>query len=77
MGKIKKMMTKLFASGDENKGRPKKEKAEKVLMTFQVEKELRERFMKIAEKEDKTASQILREFMRVYVAEHKQPELFV
>jgi Ribbon-helix-helix protein len=38
---------------------------------IRVEKELRDEFLEICRSQDKPAAQVLREFMRDYVAEHR------
>ncbi len=40
-------------------------------MTFRCEKGLREEFMKTADSMDRPAAQLLREFMRTFVIQHK------
>jgi len=37
---------------------------------IRVEKRLRDEFLEICRRQDKPAAQVLREFMRLYVAEH-------
>lgn len=41
-----------------------------VMMTFRLEKELREAFDAAAQFNDQTSSQLLRQFMREYVKKH-------
>jgi len=38
---------------------------------IRVEKDLRETFLEVCQEKDKPAAQVLREFMRDYVARHK------
>jgi len=48
-------------------------------MRIRVEQELREEFLEVCQREGKPAAQVLREFMRNYVAQHQsnlQPSLF-
>lgn len=42
-------------------------------LRIRVEKELREKFIRLCREQDRPAAQILREFMREYVASHSQP----
>lgn len=39
-------------------------------LRIRVQRELRERFLSVCKAQDKSAAQVLREFMRTYVAEH-------
>lgn len=38
---------------------------------IRVDRELRERFVEVCREQDRPAAQVLREFMRQYVAEHE------
>lgn len=52
---------------------------EKTTMTFRVEKSLRDAYDRAAKSNDRTGSQLLRDFMREYVrshAHHAQGDLF-
>ena len=40
-------------------------------LRIRVEKDLRERFLALCKKQDRPAAQIIREFMREYLAEHE------
>ena len=40
-------------------------------LRIRVQRDLREQFLKVCRAQDKPAAQIIREFMREYVAEHK------
>lgn len=40
-------------------------------LRIRVEKDLRERFLALCKKQDRPAAQIIREFMRGYLAEHE------
>jgi len=42
-------------------------------LRIRVQKELREQFLKACRKQDKPAAQVLREFMREYVAKQSAP----
>ncbi len=39
-------------------------------LRIRVERELREKFLALCREQDKPAAQVLREFMRQYIAEH-------
>jgi hypothetical protein len=41
-----------------------------LLRRLEVQRDLREQFLKVCRAQDKPAAQVLREFMREYVAEH-------
>ena len=40
-------------------------------LRIRVQRDLREQFLKVCRAQDKPAAQVLREFMREYVAEHQ------
>jgi predicted DNA-binding protein len=40
-------------------------------LRIRVERELREKFLELCRAQDRPAAQVLREFMRTYVAEHE------
>lgn len=40
-------------------------------LRIRVEKDLRERFLTLCRKQDRPAAQVIREFMRDYLAEHE------
>ncbi len=40
-------------------------------LRIRVQRDLREQFLKVCRAQDKPAAQVLREFMREYVAEHE------
>jgi len=42
-------------------------------LRIRVERDLRERFLEICRQQDRPAAQVLREFMRAYIAEHEEP----
>lgn len=42
-------------------------------LRIRVQRELREQFLEVCRARDKPAAQVLREFMREYVAEHDGP----
>ena len=42
-------------------------------MRIHIERGLRDRFIEICREQDRPAAQILREFMRAFVAEHQSP----
>ena len=48
---------------------------EKTTMTFRVEKSLRDAYDRAAKDNDRTGSQLLRDFMREYVKRHAQGDL--
>ena len=41
-------------------------------MRIRVQRDLRERFLRACQAQDKPAAQVLREFMRTYVDEHEE-----
>ena len=41
-------------------------------LRIRVQRDLRDRFVHVCQAQDKPASQVLREFMRTYVDEHKE-----
>lgn len=41
-------------------------------MRIRIERGLRDRFIEICRKQDKPAAQVIREFMRGFIAEHEQ-----
>ncbi|AHE97221.1 hypothetical protein THITH_01865 [Thioalkalivibrio paradoxus ARh 1] len=54
-------------------------KTKDVGLRIRVERDLRDEFLEACRLQDRPAAQVLREFMRTYVAEHnadKQPSLF-
>ena len=40
-------------------------------MRIRVERDLRERFLEVCQQQDRPAAQVLREFMRTYIADHE------
>ncbi|WP_150002881.1 hypothetical protein [Iodidimonas gelatinilytica] len=40
-------------------------------LRIRVERDLRERFLEICQQQDRPAAQVLREFMRTYIANHE------
>lgn len=40
-------------------------------LRIRVERDLRERFLEICRHQDRPAAQVIREFMRAYIAEHE------
>lgn len=40
---------------------------------IRVDRELRQRFLEICREQDRPAAQVLREFMRDYIAENRRP----
>lgn len=47
--------------------------AKEVRMSIKMEAELRERFMAVAEDRHRRAAQIIRDLMRLYIADHEMP----
>ena len=43
-------------------------------LRIRIERDLRERFLEICRQQDRPAAQVIREFMRQYIAEHENPE---
>ncbi len=43
-------------------------------LRIRVQRDLREKFLEVCRAQDKPAAQVLREFMRGYVAQHDAPE---
>lgn len=43
-------------------------------LRIRVQRELREQFVEVCRAQDKPAAQVIREFMREYVAEHRPDE---
>ncbi len=41
-------------------------------MRIRVQRDLRERFLRVCQAQDKPAAQVLREFMRTYVDQHQE-----
>ena len=41
-------------------------------LRIRVQRDLRDRFQRVCQAQDKPAAQVLREFMRAYVIEHKE-----
>lgn len=44
-------------------------------LRIRIQRELREQFLEACRVQDKPAAQVLREFIREYVAEHGEPSL--
>lgn len=42
-------------------------------LRIRIERELREKFIEVCRQQDRPAAQVIREFMRQYIAEHEQP----
>ena len=42
-------------------------------LRIRVQRDLRDRFLRACQAEDKPAAQVLREFMREYIAQHEDP----
>lgn len=47
-----------------------------IAFTIRVEQQLRDAFVSAAQSQDRTASQLVRDFMRDYVKKHGQRDLF-
>ncbi|WP_200288055.1 hypothetical protein [Rhodothalassium salexigens] len=43
-------------------------------LRIRVERDLRERFLEICRQQDRPAAQVIREFMRAYIAENEAPD---
>lgn len=43
-------------------------------LRIRIERDLRERFLEICRQQDRPAAQVIREFMRVYIAENEARE---
>lgn len=41
-------------------------------LRIRIERELREKFLEICKEEDRPAAQVIREFMRAYIAKHEK-----
>ena len=44
-------------------------------LRIRVQRDLREKFLKICRAQDKPAAQVIREFMRTYIAQHDSQEV--
>lgn len=51
-------------------------KKETTTFTFRVDADLKKAFEEVTEKQDQTASQMLRWFMRSHVAQYSQQDMF-
>ena len=43
-------------------------------LRIRIERDLRERFLEICRQQDRPAAQVIREFIRAYIAENETPE---
>ncbi|MFB2539749.1 MULTISPECIES: hypothetical protein [unclassified Acinetobacter] len=50
--------------------------SDKKLLTVQVDSDLLEQFKRVCDSKDLTASQVIRQFMRDFLAKNKQPDMF-
>jgi predicted DNA-binding protein len=41
-------------------------------LRIRIERDLREKFLKICKEQDRPAAQVIREFMRAYISEHQR-----
>lgn len=44
-------------------------------LRIRIERDLRERFLEICRQQDRPAAQVIREFMRAYIAENEAPKM--
>ncbi|GGY57420.1 hypothetical protein GCM10007148_28590 [Parvularcula lutaonensis] len=43
-------------------------------LRIRIERELREKFIEVCRQQDRPAAQVIREFMRAYIADNETPE---